>query len=183
MKSRTFTSSLSALAALLILLTGCSPVKILGTRSAEDFSLSEYASYRFYEIAIDTVDTPEFFERMKWIEEDLRAGFAETGVSFTRDQPELLVNIGLVFEEKTQMRETNFTADAPKYMGNMNYSWEREMVEMGTYNEGTLVMHLVDADSKVLLWEGILQSVLVRDDAQARKNIKRAVNLLFQELK
>jgi len=182
MKCLKFTFQLSILAATVILLSACSPVQLLGTRGAEEFSLSKYSTYKFYEIAIDTVDTPEFFERMKWIEEDLREGFAGKGLSYSREDPDILVNVGLVFEEKTQMRETDFITDAPKYMGNMNYSWERDMVEMGTYSQGTFVMHLVDAESNVLLWEGIAQSVLVREDEQARKNIKRGVDLLFREL-
>jgi hypothetical protein len=165
-----------------LIVSGCSPVRMLSSRADQDFILGNYQSYRFYDIALDTIDVPEFYQRLGWIEEEMRTQFSNRGLSYSKEDPDLLVNIGLVFEEKTQMRETDIVTDAPKYIGNMNYSWQSEMVEMGKYSEGTMVMHLVDARSKVLVWEGILQSVVVKNDEQARKNIHKGIGMLFDRL-
>jgi hypothetical protein len=67
-------------------------------------------------------------------------------------------------------------------MGSMNYAWESETIEMGTYKEGTMVMHLVDASSGKLRYEGMIQSVVLKNDNQSRKNIKAGVDKLFSDL-
>ena len=166
----------------LSVLSSCSTVKILQTNAAEGFSLDAYKSYNYFEIDLDTIDVPEFYERIKWIEEELRGQFEARGVIRTKDNPDLLVNIGLVFDEKVQTRETDIVTDAPRYAGNMNYSWESETVEVGTYLEGTLVMHIVDAKSEVLLYEAISQGVVVKSDTQSQKNIATGVKKMFSDL-
>jgi len=51
----------------------------------------------------------------------------------------------------------------------MNYSWESETVEVGTYHKGTIVVHFVDSDDKTLVWEGIAESVIVEKDTKSCK--------------
>jgi hypothetical protein len=171
-----------AMLLMLAFLSSCSTVKVLQTNAAEGFSLEDYLSYNYFEIELDTIDVPEFHERIKWIEQELRGQFEARGVTRTKDNPELLVNIGLVFDEKVQTRDTDIVTDAPRYAGNMNYSWESETVEMGSYLESTFVMHIVDAKSKVLLYETISQGVVVKSDAQSQKNIAASVKKMFSGL-
>jgi len=166
----------------LMFITGCSPVKILQTQEVSDFTLSSYSTFDFYEMNIDGKTGPEFGERVNWIMDELTAQMEERGVKQSDQSPDLLINIGLAFVEKVQTRETDFRTDAPRYVGSLNYSWQSETVAVGTYEEGTMVVHFVDSDNKVLLWEGIAQSVLVKGDKAAQKNIATGVSKLMADL-
>jgi hypothetical protein len=171
-----------AMLLMLALLSSCSTVKVLQTNTTEGFSLDKYTSYNYFDVEIDTIDLPEFHERIRWIEKEIRGQFEARGVSRSKENPDLLVNIGLVFDEKKQTRETDITTDAPRYAGSMNYSWESETVEMGSYLESTFVMHFVDAKTKILLYETIAQGVVVESDSQSQKNIKSTVKKMFSDL-
>lgn len=162
---------------------GCSTYRLISTHEAPSFSLSQYSSYNYYEVEIDSIDVPEFHERIMWIAEKIDNNFEARGITRSKTDPDLLVNVGLVFVEKTQTRETDFRTDGPKYMGSMNYAWEVETVAVGDYQEGTFVMHLVDADSNELLFEGIMQGVVLENDKKTQKNITMAVKALFNAIK
>jgi len=171
------------LALFALFFAGCSTFRMVSTQEAPSFSLSEYSSYNFYVVQIDTIDVPEFNERLKWTAEEITNHFKMRGLTRSTTDPDLLVNVGLVFTEKTQTRETDFRTDSPKYMGSMNYSWESETVAVGDYQEGTFVMHLVEADSNALLFEGIMQGVVLEKDKKAQKNITMGVKELFNSIK
>lgn len=166
-----------------LLIAGCSTFRMVSTQEAPDFNLSEYSLYNYYSVQIDTVETPEFYERIRWIAEEIDDQFELRGVSRSKTDPDLLVNVGLVFAERTQTYESDFRTDAPKYMGSMNYAWESEDVPVGDYTEGTFVMHLVDAETNALLWEGIMQGVVLEKDKKTQNNITKAVNELFNAIK
>ena len=52
------------------------------------------------------------------------------------ENPDLAINIGVVIEEETQTRETDYRD--MRYMGQRNYHWEVEEVVVGVYNVGTI---------------------------------------------
>jgi len=166
----------------MLALSSCSTVSLISSQSLEGFKLSDYRTYNYYDVEIDTIQSPKFYERIKWIEQEIRGQFDQINISRSTNNPDLLVNVGLVFTEQVQTRETDIGTDAPRYMGSMNYAWESETVEAGTYRESTFVLHLVDSQSSKLLYEGILQGVVVKSDKAAKKNIKKAVEQLFSEM-
>lgn len=166
----------------LLLITGCSPVKILQSLKVKDFSLSNYSTFDFYHMNVDGNTGPEYGERVHWIMDEFAAQMEERGIKQSDQEPEILINIGLVFVEKVQTRETDFLTDAPRYVGSRNYHWESETVPVGTYEEGTMVVHIVEPEGLILLWEGVAESVLLKSDNAAQKNIVIGVNKLMVDL-
>ena len=96
--------------------------------------------------------------------------------------PDLLVNLGIVLWESLDTRETDLITDAPQYKGGQNYKWERSEVVIGVYTEGTIVMHLVDAKSDILVWKGIVEGVMVKKDKAAQRNMRIGMEHLFKEI-
>ncbi|HEX8329358.1 MAG TPA: DUF4136 domain-containing protein [Hymenobacter sp.] len=95
------------------------------------------------------------------------------------DTPDLLVNIGVVTQDKVQTRETTLLQDAPRYIGQRNYHWRSQQVPVGRYEEGTATVEVVDAARKEVVWEGSVKSVLTRDAAKLTKRINEAITALF----
>jgi hypothetical protein len=86
-----------------------------------------------------------------------------------------------VVEEKVQTRETTIR-DAPMYMGQRNYSWQSQEVPVGTYEEGTVTVDLVDRKKNERVWEGVASSVIVKKDEASQKNIADGAEKLFAKV-
>jgi hypothetical protein len=96
------------------------------------------------------------------------------------DQPDLLVNIGLVTQTRTQTRQANYQTDgAPYYIGQRNYHWQAGDIPIGQYQEGTATIDLVDAARKELVWQGTTSAILSRKPTRAAKQIDEGVADVF----
>jgi hypothetical protein len=100
------------------------------------------------------------------------------------DNPDLHVNIGIVVAEKVQTRETNLATpgDRAAYMGQRNYHWESQEVEVGRYREGTVIVHLVDQAKSKLVWQGAAESVLPEKQKNVPAVIEEAMKKLFEKV-
>lgn len=170
------------LSLLLLVLCGCSTVKVLDTEAAADFDLSDYATYRFYDIdtEADTV-SPAFLEQVQYLKEDIAEKLQSLGLEPDDAEPDLLVNLGIVVEEKVQTRETNFR-EAPRYIGQYRYSWRSEEVEVGRYKKGTVSVHLVDRKNNELVWQGVAEGVIPDNTQKLQQTIDEGVEELFSRI-
>lgn len=182
MKTTNQLNALMAIGLMILVFQGCTPVQILHTKEVEGLSLSSYSTFDFYELEIEGDVDIEFGERVEWMEEQITIQMEGKGLKQAGQDPDLLINIGMAFVEKVQTRETDFRSDATGYVGNTNYSWQSETVEVGTYEEGTVVVHLVDSKTMILVWEGIAQSVVVKSDKKSRKNISAGIKKMMADL-
>lgn len=166
---------------IIFLLSACTTVKIVQVNKNTDFSLSNYKSYDFQVIRLDIGESPEYNKRIGFIRDELIKQLEKSGLERTSENPDLLINVGLVVEEKIQTRETDFRTDAI-YMGTRNYSWQSEEIEIGRYKEGTFTIDFVDTKDNALKCMGVAQGVKVKKDEAARKNIEQGLNKLFNRI-
>lgn len=163
------------------LLGSCLGVRILSTHADPDFSLSNYKTFDFYKLDVNPPPQPEYMQRIEWIKEEISEFFLDRGLSYSMENPDMIINIGIVVEEQVQTRRTNMN-DAPLYMGQRNYSWQSEEVVVDRYDEGTVTVDLVDLSNRSLIWQGVAQSIIANSDEKSKKNIAEGVQKLFAEL-
>ncbi len=94
--------------------------------------------------------------------------------------PDLAVNIGVVVEEEVQTRETDIRD--MRYMGQRNYHWQVEEVEVGTYKVGTVSIDLVDTKENKLVWSESDRNVINKNQKKVRKKIDKGVKRIFKNL-
>ncbi|WP_345263423.1 DUF4136 domain-containing protein [Nibrella viscosa] len=165
---------------LLLLLVGCSPFRIVRNQADPAAQWSEYRTFAFvdtnriagapgatYQIAVDM------------IKQAVASEMRERGFQPSTNNPDLLVNLGVVVQEKTQTRQTTIQ-EAPLYIGQRRYHWQSREVPVGTYEEGTINIHVVDAQRNALLWDAAVASVINRRSADPAR-IGEAVDRLFQK--
>ena len=162
--------------------SACSSVKVVEKKSADDFNLTNYKTFDFYKLSgnRDTV-IMQYKKNLDLIEQQITSELQSLGLKQSSTDPELLINLGIVVEEKNQTRETNLITDPPMYIGQRNYTWQSQEVVVGTYKEGTLSVHLVDRSNKKLMWEGEAQGVLPKKEENLQSDIKTAVQKLFAD--
>ena len=170
------------LLSIILLVSGCSTVRIIQTDHVPEFSLSNYKTFDFYLLRTDIPAEPDFTKRIGWMKDEIRKQFEARGIVQTKDNPDLLVNIGIVVEEKIQTRETDFATDAPRYVGTRNYHWESEVVEVGRYHAGTVSVDFVEPEKTALVWFGIAESVVVKKDDNSKKNMAIGLEKLFSKI-
>lgn len=170
----------------LILLLGyaCGPaVRIVETEAEEDFDLSAYETYNFYDSVAGTGEvraSPQFLEEMNIIKYEIASQLERRGLRLSAE-PELLVNIGAVVEERVQTRQTNIR-DAPVYIGQRRYHWQAEEVPVGRYRQGTVSVHLIDRLENRLVWRGVAEGVIPENRERLRNDIENGVEELFQRV-
>jgi hypothetical protein len=144
------------------ILTGCSSYRITRNQADKAATWSAYRTFAFVDTnRIDPTPREAYQATVEQIKRAVATELANRGYQQTKDNPDLLVNIGAVVKEKTQTRQTTIN-EAPLYIGQRRYQWRSQEVPVGTYQEGTVNLHIVDAQRNALIWDVAISSVLNR---------------------
>ncbi|GAB3643551.1 DUF4136 domain-containing protein [Spirosoma arcticum] len=140
----------------------CSPYRVVRNQSDKAATWSAYRTFAFVDTnRIDPTPRDAYQVAVEEVKQAVAAELGKRGYQQTKDNPDLLVNLGTVIKEKTQTRQTTIN-EAPLYIGQRRYSWRSQEVPIGTYNEGTVSLHVVDAQRNALVWDVAVSSVLNR---------------------
>ncbi|WP_395046800.1 DUF4136 domain-containing protein [Flavobacterium sp.] len=158
------------------LLASCSPVRVNSDYDKKtDFSV--YKTYAFHKTGIDKVEISDFDKKriLRSIDEEM------TTKGFTKSEtPDLLININTKAEKNINVSQFNANYGygwglgwSPPYWG-ANYS-------VNTNTEGTLIIDLIDAKKKELIWQGEGVGYLTKNTDKKDENIKSFVNSILAQ--
>lgn len=162
----------------------CSPgVRVVDSEAEGDFNLAAYKTFNFYDSVAGLGEvrvSPQYLEEMNIIKFEIANQLGRRGLTISAE-PELLVNIGAVVEEKVQTRRTNIQ-EAPVYIGQRRYHWSSEEVPVNRYRQGTVSVHLVDRLENRLMWRGVAEGVIPENRNRLRNQIEQGVEELMQRV-
>ncbi|TVP43574.1 MAG: hypothetical protein EA341_18015 [Mongoliibacter sp.] len=92
------------------------------------------------------------------------------------------MNLGIVVEEKERTREKSLATEPFMYLGQRSYSWKAEEIPVGTYEEGTISLHLVENHSNRAVWVGNIHQALPKKSKIILKNIEEVVEIFFKQV-
>lgn len=166
---------------ILLLMSGCSPVRVISSSFSPNASTEDYQTFNFYDLEVDAAE-PELIreDRLNMLKEAVQKELNERGLEMS-DQPDMWVNIGVMVEEKVQTRETDIR-EAPLYIGQRRYHWEREEVVVDEYRQGTVTIDLIDAEANEMIGQAVASGVIAEDDEKLRQRIDEGVEKVFAEL-
>ena len=183
MNKRIFNSSLICLLILALFGWSCSSTKVHVKASNPSMEISDYATFSFFELEAEGDTSSVFNESMDYFKSEVTQQMNARGVTQDTNNPDLKINLGIVVEEKTQTRQTSLSDPGEwTYIGQRNYKWESKTVEVGTYKEGSITIHLVDNSSNEAIWIGLIEGVLPRKQDKREESIRKAVASLFSEI-
>ena len=163
-----------------LLVVGCSPYRIIRNQSDKAATWPTYRTFAFVDTnRIQETPRDAYQAAIEQVKQAVAAELRTRGYQPTQDNPDLLVNVGAVVKEKTQTRQTNIR-EAPLYIGQRRYSWRSQEVPVGTYQEGTVNLHVVDAQRNALVWDAAVSSVLNRRSVTPQQ-IGEAVAKVFEK--
>jgi len=166
-----------------VLLIQCSTIRVFNTEAATDAEPARYKTFGFYEVKASGDTIPRTFdERMGILKKAIQVEMEKKGYRFVSSSPDLLVNIGIVVKQEVQTRQTNWQNDGRfTYMGQRNYSWKSEEIEVGRYREGTLTLHIIEVARHKMIWKGSMEGVIPEKSDPSGKTAGQALQKLFAE--
>ena len=153
---------------------------IVSYDKAKDIDFSKYKTYQISSLDVKTI--PEFEPKVSGLNlilEEIAKQMESRGFIKVVQNPDLIVNLGVSIVSKDQTKETNIQ-DAPLYMGQRDYQWESKEVVIGSYNEGTVTLDLVDTQKEKLIWQVVGASVLSEKRDVNRKKIIKGVKKMYK---
>lgn len=164
-----------------LLLFSCASPRILDVATAPDANFSNYKTFAFYEVTAygDTI-SDRFNERMAYLKKEIAQEMEQRRFTQVDKNPDLFVNIGVAVKLEVQTRETTWPQDGMmRYMGQRNYKWHAEEVEVGRYRRGAITLHVVDAAKNHMLWTATLKGSLPDDSTKLKSFADKGIQTLF----
>lgn len=166
---------------LMLAMAGCSSYRIVRNQADQSADWKAYQTFAFIDTTrVSATLGTQYMAAMEQVKQAVAIELQNRGYQQTKDNPDLLVNLGAVVQEKTQTRQTTIQ-EAPLYMGQRRYSWRSQEVPVGTYQEGTLNIHIVDAQRNALIWDAAVSRVLTPKGV-TQDQIQEAIGQLFSKL-
>jgi hypothetical protein len=164
----------------LLSLTACATEQVQHTEQQSNVDFRAYKTYNFLDV---TARNEAAFQGpntgVETLKQAIDREMQRRGYQLSAS-PDLLVNIGVMTQDKVQTRETTLR-DAPIYLGQRNYHWQSQDVVVGRYEEGTATVEIVDAARQELIWQGSVKSILSPKADKLTKQIDSAVATLFEK--
>lgn len=169
----------------LICLLACKPVKTSVTDVSPSYSLGNYSSFAFYETSVEGDLSENYQQHLDFMKSEISKHMAYRGLlPAPNGDADLLINIGILVENKTQTRETGLLTDPGtfNYIGQRRYTWKSETVEVGQFRKGSVDIHLIDAKKNEAVWAGVTTGVIDEKEDRLLKTISKGVSEMFEKL-
>lgn len=166
------------------ILASCSTIRVVKNEPAENFALSNYRTFAFSDVE-STGDIPQsgfYRSQVDALKKAIETQLTAKGLRKVDAQPDLMLNIGIAVDEKTQTRQTDIRTDPPFYIGQRRYSWRTREVEVGKYRQGTIDVHLIDAKRNEMVWRGMVEGMVPNKPEKLQKQIDESMAKLFAQL-
>lgn len=165
----------------ILILAACSSGVNISSQYEEDIDFSKYSTFRMLPIQHEGNDRFEFSEvNQQVLKEAIVNELQSMSFSQNESNPDVMIHTTIGIEQRTQMRERTLQ-DGAYYMGQRNYSWSAsDSILVGYYDEGSLIVNMIDADKNQVVWHGTAQKALKNkpaDDWEDR--VRQAVADLF----
>lgn len=155
----------------LIVAFSCNQIQDLAvhTEYAKGTDFKQFKSYKFME-ELSYSDKSDNYssENIRSMEIAIHDRMKAKGLEET-ETPDLLVNIYVVDQHKAKAI-TNTSYRGQKYGGLTHVD-----TYIKEYDQGTLVIDLVDADNNKLVWQGVAKGIIDENQANAQATINEAV--------
>jgi len=143
-----------------ILVLSCGPSLKVSNDFDKSVDFKKYKTFALYRA--DTIN-PAISELNRGrVIEAIKSEMKKKGFEETTSNPDVLVNAVAIFQDKTSVTaNTNYYGYGgvyrPYYWGGVGSSYSYTSYDVNHYKEGSLIIDVIDASTKQLIWQGIGQ--------------------------
>jgi hypothetical protein len=165
--------------ALLLLLAACSPT----VKVTSDYDKTvDFTKFKTYAFSTESMELPINELNRRRVLGDIETQLATKGLTKSETSYDLLVDVRITAKERQEA--TSYTTGGYGYGG---YRWGGGMgttsTTVSTYVDGTLIITLVEASKREMVWQGVGVRTLDTDatSEQREKNINEAVTAILSK--
>lgn len=134
-----------------------------------------YKTYSFYGPSIDKLKLNDLDKRR--ILESIEDQMTAKGFTMMKDSPDLLVNVHASSKEVVNVNNWN---------NGWGWGWWPmwggfNSTTTSRFNEGTLIIDIVDANKNILVWQGITSGIRVDNLKTKDEQLREAVSKVFKD--
>lgn len=179
----------------LFFFAGCTSIKVTSDLD-KSVDFTKHKTFQYYGWQKDSDKILNSLDKNR-IESAFGAEFKKRGLTYVKDNGDLIVTLLIVTEQKTKTTaNTTSTGYGGGYGGYYGYGpgwgWGAGHAGMGMgsatttystydYNVGTLVVDVFDASEKKLIWEGIGQGTINENPKNRDKTIPKSVAAIMKD--
>jgi hypothetical protein len=162
----------------LLILAGCAPQISVYNDTDPDYDLWTYKTFDWSEKTnIEENKNPLYYNELndKRIKSAVASEMKHKGYQMTDSQPELIIHYHIVVQDQMALVTEPYGYSYTPY-------WIRSRTNVYPYKEGSLIIDIMDANSKNLIWRGWAVSPIETSYSpeQTEKLIKLAVTKIFR---
>jgi hypothetical protein len=157
---------------------GCASEIIVHSDSDKDILGWPYTTYNWLnDKEIESRNNPLYYNELtdKRIKTATADEFKKKGYTLNSNSPDILVHYHIV----TQQRSKVLTEPMGYHYGPY---WLRSRVDVIEYDEGTIILDLMDSKNKNLIWRGWAISVLAEKDIVPKEMVDKSIKKIFSQL-
>lgn len=154
---------------------------LVSYNKASEVDFKKYKTFQVYGLNVTTI--PEFEPRkegLNFLITEINGQMVARGYTKVNANPDLILNIGVVVSAEQKTRQTDIR-DAPIYMGERNYHWESEEIVVQNYNEGTVILDVVESENNKLIWQAVSKGMISPSIDKNNIGITKAVKKMFNK--
>ena len=158
-----------------VVVSACSNLITVRTDYDRDVDISKFSSFNWLSGQnIEERNNPLYYNELsdKRIKRSVTDQLKSKGYLLDEGGASLIVHYHIVIEDKTAIRTDPYGYFYGPY-------WMRNQTDVYQYQEGTLIIDVMDAKNKALLWRGWAISALSSNQEMTEELIQSAVNKIF----
>ena len=166
-----------------LFLAACNSTKVIQNEVTPGVDFTKYKTFDFLQSLASGDTIPGRYESgLALVKQAVVNEMNKRGYQQSSSDPDLYINLGISVKNKVQTRETDWRTDGQMaYIGQRNYSWKSQEVVVGTYEEGTLDLNLVDAAAKSMIWKAIVKDVLPVKTKNLLATVNESIATMFSK--
>ncbi len=154
---------------------------LVSYNKASKVDFQKYKTYQIYGLNVTSI--PEFEPRkegLNFLITEINGQMDARGYKKVKANPDLILNIGVVVSAEQKTRNTDYR-DAPRYMGQRNYNWESQEIVVQNYNEGTVILDVVESENNKMIWQAVSKGMISPSIDKNNIRITKAVKKMFNK--
>jgi hypothetical protein len=152
----------------------------VSTDSKKGFHLDQYDTYNYSVNHIHQDDTSTQMNReMKFAKKIINDHLTGLGLHLS-DDPELLLNVGIVLDEHKQM--IGYRRYDTGYLGDIKPERNREDAVSEYYDSGAITLDFVDIDKNEPVFQGTATGIMKRNERNLDERIQDAIEKMILDI-
>ena len=154
---------------------------LVSYNKAAKVDFKKYKTYQVYGLNVTTIlEFEPKKESLNFLITEINSQMDARGYEKVKANPDLILNIGVVISAEQKTRSTDIR-DAPRYMGERNYHWESQEIVVQNYNEGTVILDVVESENNKLIWQAVSKGMISASIDTNLSRITKAVKKMFNK--